>query len=526
MNTLAARLRRLGLSSCNAALFFPAALLASLFFGVAPARAASCESLASLSLPDTVITKAVVVPAGAFTPPPIVGPPPPVDFGPVSYTDLPAFCRVFATLKPTSDSDIRVEVWLPVSGWNGKFEAVGGGGWAGAISYSAMADAIRGGYATSSTDTGHQGASGKFALGHPEKLIDYAYRSEHEMTVEAKAITRAYYGSAPKYSYWNGCSTGGKQALTEAQRYPKDYNGIIAGAPANYMIHLHVFQVAIWDIAHKTPEAMIPPSKYPVIHAAVLNQCDALDGLKDGLIENPLLCHFNPKTIECRDGDEASCLTAAQVQTADAVYGPLRNPRTKQIIFPGLEPGSELGWNLALNAKEPLVAPDTFKYVVFKDANWDVRKLNLDSDVAYADKVDHGLNNAIDPNLGPFFAHGGKLIIYHGWADQLIAPGNTLNYYASVLKTVGTPAQQDMRLFMVPGMQHCRGGDGPNVFDMMPAISQWAEGGKAPTEVIAAHKTKEGKVDRTRPLCPYPQIAKYKGTGSIDDAANFVCAAK
>lgn len=501
-------------------------LLASLFFSVAPARAASCESLASLSLPDTTITKAEVVPAGAFKAPPAVGPPPPIDFGPVSYADLPAFCRVSATLKPTSDSDIRVEVWLPVSGWNGKYEAVGNGGWAGVISYSAMADAVRGGYATSSTDTGHEGATGTFALGHPEKVVDYAYRSEHEMTLKAKAVIQAFYGAAPHYSYWNGCSTGGKQALTEAQRYPGDYDGIIAGAPANYMIHLHAESIAIWQITHKTPEAMIPPAKYPAIHAAVLNECDALDGLKDGLIEDPKLCRFDPKVIECKDGDEPSCLTAAQVQTARAIYAPIVNPRTKAEIFPGLEPGSELGWALLAAAKEPLISADTFKYVIFKDPNWDYTKMNMDSDVAFADKEDNGLNNAINPDLKPFFAQGGKLIIYHGWADQLIAPGNTLNYYASVLKTTGAPAKQDIRVFMVPGMAHCRGGEGPNVFDMMPAISQWTEGGKPPVTVIAAHKTKEGTVDRTRPLCPYPQIAKYKGSGSVDEAANFVCAAQ
>lgn len=523
MKILVARLRRAGPGGGRAAFLFSAALFVGLFLIAAPARAASCESLTSLSLPDTTITKAEVVPAGAFKAPPPVGPAPPIDFGPVSYADLPAFCRVSATLKPTSDSDIQIEVWLPVSGWNGKYEGVGDGGWAGVISYSALADAIRGGYATSSTDTGHVGPTGTFALGHPEKIVDYAYRSEHEMTVKAKAIIAAFYGKPPHFSYWNGCSTGGKQALTEAQRYPKDYNGIIAGAPANYMIHLHVFQVAIWDIAHETPEAMIPPAKYPVLHAAVLEKCDTLDGLKDGLIENPVDCHFDPKTVECKSGDEPSCLTPAQVQTARAIYGPLENPRTKQVVFPGMEPGSELGWTLLVNAKEPLVAPDTFKYIVFKDPNWDISKLNLDSDVAYADKVDGGLNNAIIPNLAPFFANGGKLIIYHGWADQLIAPMNSVNYYHSVLKTVGAPAKQDMRLFMVPGMQHCRGGEGPNVFDMMPAISQWTEGGKPPAEVIAAHKTK-GTVDRTRPLCPYPQIAKYKGTGTIDEAANFVCA--
>ncbi|HEX4004092.1 MAG TPA: tannase/feruloyl esterase family alpha/beta hydrolase [Candidatus Acidoferrales bacterium] len=525
MEILKAGFRLVALSRSRALIVFSSAIVAAFFFAAAPAHAASCESLASLSLPNTTITKADLVPAGSFTPPAPVGPPPPIGAEAIDWAHLPAFCRVTATLKPTSDSDIRIEVWLPASGWNGKYEAVGGGGWAGVISYPDMNRAIVAGYATSSTDTGHVGATGTFALGHPEKVVDYAYRSEHEMTVKAKAIIAAFYGKPPHFSYWNGCSTGGKQGLTEAQRYPKDYDGIIAGAPANYMIHLHVFQVAIWDIAHKTPEAMIPAAKYPMLHAAVLNECDALDGLKDGLIEDPLRCHFNPKSIECKGGDEATCLTPAQVQTADAVYGPLRNPRTKQVIFPGLEPGSELGWTMIVNAKEPLVAPDTFKYIIFKDPNWDNMKLNLDSDVAYADKLDHGMNNAIDPNLNPFFAHGGKLILYHGWADQLIAPRNTLNYYASVLKTVGAPAKQDMRVFMVPGMQHCRGGEGPSAFDLMPAISQWTEGGKAPAEVIAAHKTK-GTTDRTRPLCPYPQIAKYKGSGSIDDAANFVCAMK
>jgi feruloyl esterase len=524
VNISVARLRGVGIGGCRTALVFSAALLASLFFAVAPAHAASCESLASLSLPHATITKAEVVPAGAFKAPPPAGPAPPIDFGQASYSDLPAFCRVAATLKPTSDSDIQIEVWLPVSAWNGKYEAVGGGGWAGVISYSAMADAIRGGYATSSTDTGHVGPTGTFALGHPEKVVDFAYRSEHDMTLKAKAVIQAFYGSAPHYSYWNGCSTGGKQGLTEAQRYPKDYNGIVAGAPANYMIHLHAESIAVWQITHKTPEAMIPPSKYPVIHEAVMKQCDTLDGLKDGLIENPMLCHFDPKVIQCKDGDGPSCLTAAQVESAREIYAPIRNPRTKQVIFPGLEPGSELGWALLAAAKTPMISTDTFKYVIFKNPNWDFRKMNMDSDVAYADKVDHGLNNAINPNLNPFFSDGGKLLLYHGWEDQLIAPGNTLNYYDSVLKTAGAPAKQDMRLFMVPGMQHCRGGEGPNDFDMMPAISQWTEGGKPPAEVIAAHKTK-GKVDRTRPLCPYPQIAKYKGSGSIDEAANFVCAA-
>ena len=296
---------------------FQSALLLTVF--AAPILAASCESLASLSLPDTTITKAESVAAGA--------------------NSLPAHCRVAATLKPSSDSDIKIEVWMPASGWNGKFQAVGNGGWSGAISTNSMQEALKSGYATSSTDTGHEGGSASFALGHPEKLTDYAWRSEHEMTVKAKAIIAAFYGSGPKVSYWNGCSAGGKQALKEAQKFPEDFDGIIAGAPGNNWTGRAIFTMWVAQAMHKDEAGYIPPEKYPLIHNAVLEACDALDGVKDGLIEDPTRCHFDPKVLECKNGDAGSCLTAAQVEGARKIYSGAINPRTEAANFSGARAG-------------------------------------------------------------------------------------------------------------------------------------------------------------------------------------------
>lgn len=505
-------------------LFFVGALVAAALVFASPAEAASCDSLKTLSLPDTTITIAEVVPAGAFTLPPgtPAGPP---GMPPPRFDNLLPFCRVAATLTPTSDSDIKIEVWMPVSGWNEKFQAVGGGGWAGAISYGALGQAVARDYASASTDTGHTGANGKFALSHPEKLIDYAYRSEHEMTLKAKAIIRAFYGSAPRLSYWNGCSTGGKQGLTEVQRYPNDYDGIIVGAPANYMTHLQISSIWVAQAVHKSPESALPPAKLPAIHKAVLDACDALDGVTDALIADPRRCHFDPSVLLCKGADDNSCLTAAQVKAVKQIYSPVVNPRTHKEIFPPQEPGAESAWSIP-TGPPPAVGIDYFRYVVFKNPDWDYLTLNFDSDVALADKVDNGLNNAINPDIRPFFSHGGKLLMYHGWADQLIAPGNSVNYYESVLRVAGGAAKtsDEIRLFMVPGMNHCRGGEGPNDFDAVGALEQWVEQKKAPDEIIASHRTK-GTVDRTRPLCPYPQVARYKGSGSIDEASNFACAA-
>jgi feruloyl esterase len=515
-------------------------LTSCVIFAFAPAMAATCDEMARFQMPDAKITSAQLVAAGSF-----VAPAPPADptakgkgkgkggdakakakGAPVNpYANLPEFCRVMATLTPSSDSDIKVEIWLPTNAnWNGKYQAVGNGGWAGVISYTAMATALGRGYATSSTDTGHVGGRGIFSLDHPEKLTDYAYRSEHEMAVKGKAVIQQFYGSPARLSYWVGCSTGGKQGLTEAQRYPEDFDGIIAGAPANYMIHLHAWSIWVSQAVHKTPESFIGDDQRRVLHDAALAACDAKDGLKDSLIDNPKKCKFDPSTVQCKAGATTGCLTPAQVAAAKMIYSPATNPRTKAEIFPPLEPGSEIGWN-GLAGEEPVaIAVDTFRYALFKNPEWDPMTLNFDRDIARADDIDNGLNNAINPDLSKFFASDGKLLMYHGWNDQLIAPGNSINYYNSVAKKLGGVSKIDpsMRLFMAPGMNHCNGGEGPNSFDAVTLLEQWVEQGKAPEKMVASHST-NGQVDRTRPLCPYPQVAKYDGSGSIDDASNFAC---
>ncbi len=496
----------------------------SLIFAPSIVAATSCEDLASIKLPDTTITLAQTVAAGEFVPPAAPGGrggfPGQADL----FKSLPAFCRVAATLKPSSDSDIKVEVWLPASGWNGKFEAEGNGGWAGVVSIPQMAAALRRGYATASTDTGHVGGTGSFAPGHPEKLADFGYRAVHEMTVKAKAIVNAYYGNAPKLSYWNGCSSGGREGLKEAQKFPSDFDGIIAGAPANYWTHLVTQSIWIGQAVHQEEASFIPQTKYRLIHDAALEACDARDAVKDGVIESPTQCKFDPAVLQCKAGDAATCLTSAQVEAARKIYAPATNPRTREVIFPGLMPGSEMGW-AGLAGPQPLsIATDHFKYVVFNDPSWDYKKLNFDSDVALTDKVDNGLINATDTNLKAFFSHGGKIIQYHGWNDQLISPLNSINYYQSVEKAMGGAGKvkHSYRLFMAPGMNHCAGGDGPSSFDAVKAIEEWVEKGQAPERIIASHMM-NGNADRTRPLCAYPQVAAYKGSGSTDDAANFVC---
>jgi feruloyl esterase len=491
------------------------------FLFVLPAlscAATSCEGLASTTLANATITAAARVDAGAFPAPPGRGP----NAGAV-YKTLPAFCRIAATLKPSSDSEIKIEVWMPVSGWNGKLESVGNGAWAGTISYPALATALAAGYAAASTDTGHTGNNPDFIMGHPEKVIDFAWRAVHEMTVASKALVSAYYGETAKYSYWNGCSTGGRQALAEAQRFPNDYDGIVAGAPANYVTHLQGSQVWTSAMTHKDEAGYIPPEKYAAIHKAVLEQCDALDGVKDGVIEDPTRCKFDPKVIECKGTDGPGCLTSPQVEVARKIYAGPASSAGKN-LFPGLEPGSEMGWATLSGPKTMDLALDTYRYLVYRDAKWDYLTFDAEKDLAQADKTISGLMNSVDPNLQPLFAHGGKLLQYHGWADPGIAPGNSVNYYKSVLEAMGGKAKVggSYRLFMVPGMGHCGGGDGTNTFDMVSALDQWVTAGKAPDQIVAS-RVVNGATVRTRPLCPYPQVATWKGSGSTDDASNFSC---
>jgi feruloyl esterase len=358
-------------------------------------------------------------------------------------------------------------------------------------------------------------------MGHPEKFIDFAYRAEHEMTVEAKALIKSFYGRAPQYSYWNGCSGGGREGLLQAARYPDEFDGIIAGDPAN--VSRNAWALWLANKTFKNAADIIPPSKYPMIHKAVLAACDANDGVKDGLIENPEACQVDFKKLECTGGDRPDCLTTPQVKTAQTMISPATD-RHGKIFFPRLEPGTELRWGRLGGGPVPAdLFLDEFRYVVYHNPDWDWRTFDLRRDATKASAVDRDIDE-LNPNLKAFAKHNGKLLLYHGWADQQVAPLSTVRFYNSVLETTGgkSNSAEWIRLFMVPGMGHCSGGEGPDAFDKIGALENWVEKGQAPVEIIASHHT-GGRVDRTRPLCPYPEVARYKGVGSIDEAANFSC---
>jgi feruloyl esterase len=476
--------------------------------GFAAAAQVACENLRAVKVEGMTVTLAENVKAG----------------GEAKYPKLAAFCRVTATLRPTNDSEIRIEVWMPdPAAWNGKYEGTGNGGWGGSIDVGAIASAVARGYTASSSDTGHTGGSASFAMGHPKKLADFGYRAVHGMTVASKALIAAHYGEGPKLAYFEGCSSGGRQALMEAQRFPEDYDGIVAGAATNNWTKMMFGRIWVGQATLSDPANYIPPAKYPMIHRAVLAACDAMDGVKDGVLNEPMKCHFDPAVLACKGADGTGCLTKEQVEAANRIYSPATNPRTGEVIFPPMERGSELVWARLAGGPQPIdLATEYFKYVVFEDPKWDFRTLDFDDDVAKALQQDGGVLNAVNPDLRPFFARGGKLITYQGWTDQQVMPENSINYYKSVVATVGAKADASYRLFMAPGMNHCGGGDGPNKFDILGALEAWREKGNAPDGIVASHAA-EGKVDRTRPLCAYPEVARYKGSGSTDDAANFAC---
>lgn len=274
---------------------------------------------------------------------------------------------------------------------------------------------------------------------------------------------------------------------------------------------------------HRDQASYIPPAKYPAIHHAALDACDAKDGVTDGVIDDPRLCRFDPAVLACTSGDTATCLTGPQVEAARRIYSPAINPRTKRDIFPALQPGSELAWSGLAGPQPAGEAVEFFQYVVYNDPTWDPRSIEFDSAADAADKAAAGVLNVTDPNLKPFFDRGGKLLMYHGWNDQLVAPLNSVNYYTRVAASLDADnAASSIRLFMMPGTNHCAGGDGPNTFDRMKVIEDWVEKNQPPARITSSHAT-NGTVDRTRPLCPYPQVARYTGTGSTDQAANFVC---
>lgn len=497
------------------------ALAAAGAFGGAQASAATaCEDLAKLALPETTVTLAQRVPAGAFTPP-----------GANQPLQVPALCRVAGTVAPA----IKFEVWLPEN-WNGRFQAVGGGGLAGIISYPAMAEAARAGYASSSTDTGHE-ASDSAWLSDRQRIIDYGYRAIHEMTVKAKAVIEDHYGNAPEYSYFNGCSTGGRQGLMEAQRFPDDYDGIVSGAPVNRFTHLHMGQLWTAHATLKKPGAVLAREDLTLVNDTVLEACDAADGVKDGFLTDPRTCSFDPGVLQCRSGRTEACLASEKIDALRLIYQGAVNPRTGAQIYAGLEPGGEgpqpnnPGWALIMNGREPFAIDNAvLGGMGFENPNWDWRTFDFDSDVDLVDNKLYGVLNAIDPDLRDFKAQGGKLIVYHGWNDPGVMPKQTLAYYDDVIEYAGKATGGDgkaftdeyLRLYMMPGMGHCRGGTGPDQADFMSALAAWVEEGKAPDRLVS-RAVRDGQTVMTRPICPHPQAAAYRGRGDTNDEANFEC---
>ena len=483
------------------------------------AALAPCDSLATLKFSDAVITAATIVPEG---PPPArgsgragTGGATPARGG-APPANIPAHCRVQVTLKPTSDSLINMELWLPLQNWNGKFLGAGNGGFAGSIQgrTNEMPDALRRGYATAGTDTGHQEPGGDWAIGHPEKVVDFAYRSTHEMTLKAKAIVKAFYERPAQYSYFKGCSTGGRMALMEAQRYPDDYDAIIAGSLANRHIHMWTAGVARSVELSRHPEGNLTADKATVVNRMITNTCDVL---KEGFLNDPRQCTVDFSKLLCAAGkDDDSCLTEAQLRTVNTFYGGVKNAKG-ELIFSGQALGNSIP---ALpGANRPPGSVFDIVRIAFNDPNLDWQKFDLDRDMPVIDKA-VGYVDAVNPDLGAFKKRGGKLLLTHGWADTGITPENTIWYYDAVLSKMGTSQSDWMRLFMAPGMGHCGGGPGVNTFDSIGALESWAEKGVAPDRMLGM-----GVDGFARPLCPYPQHAEYKGSGDLKDAANWTCAA-
>ena len=495
---------------------------------VAPPLAAqgtACAELATLTIPDVTVNGAAMVTGGSFTPP----------GSQAAISTLPGFCRVEATARPTRDSEIKIEVWIPsAEAWNGKFQGVGNGGYQGSISYPAMANALRRGYATASTDTGHTGDDVIFGKGHPEKVIDFGWRAIHVMTETAKLVVRNGAGRFPDKSYFVGCSSGGHQAMSEAQRFPDDYDGIIAGAPANNRIRQTFGFMWSWSATHRADgSAILDQAALSLVTQAAVAACDGGDGLKDGLIDDPRRCAFDPAALTCKGSATQACLTQEQVDAVKKVYDGAKNPRTGEQILTGWPRGSEgFGDNAIQSWRQYLTGPKepsrvgVFRYFLFHDPNWKLSSLDYERDLAYAEQQIPHLA-AVDTDLAPFKKSGGKLIMYAGWMDPVVPPQDNAAYYEAVAKKMGGYAntRDFFRLFTAPGMGHCAGGPGPNTFDALTALEAWVEKGVAPDKLIASHST-AGKVDRTRPLCAYPLVARYTGKGSVDEAANFACVAQ
>ena len=458
---------------------------------------------------------------------------------------VPAHCRVTGLISP----EIAFEVSLP-SKWNGRFYMIGNGGHAGealddAGRVAQRNQALQLGFAFAQTNTGHDARKepgGTFVMSNPQKAIDYAWRAVHLTAITAKDITKDYYGKAVSRAYWNSCSNGGRQGLLEAQRFPEDFDGIVANAP---WVDQTGFTIgAMWN-QKALSQAPVTPAKLALVADRVMATCDAVDGLKDGLIDDPRKCNFDPRrdVAACTAGaDNADCLTPAQAETIAKIYsGPMSNGKP---FFPGYMPGSEAvttglfgggtgsGWLNVIVSPQPdgkpadfNLAENTMRYLVFTppQPDYDYRTFNFDRDIHLLDQWSKQAD-AKNPDLSKFKKHGGKLLMTDGWADSILQPMASVNYYQQAVAKNGPATSDFFRLFMVPGMAHCAGGIGPDRHDPMTAVINWVEKDQAPVSMVAS-RVVDSKVVRTRPLCPYPQVARYSGQGSIDEAANFRCVA-
>lgn len=507
-------------------LILPGLLLAGVFPAAATTATASerdsCADLMKQKYANVTLVSAVFMDA----PEGFAAPSTPGMFGtPPGLKIMTPFCRVAGFIKPVPDSRIGFEVWMPpAEKWNDRYLAVGNPAFEGAIKYQGLAGALDKGYATGSTDTGHQDPGHKWAMGNPEALVDWTHRAVHETTVVAKRLIQAFYGRKTRYAYWDSCHNGGRQGLESAQRYPEDFDGIVAGDPAYYLTRLQAGSEYLNWVALKdgvNAPSFVPPAKYPVIHRAVLDACDAKDGVKDEAIEDPTRCKFDPASIQCAGADKASCLTAPQVETVRRIYaGAAFSDGTR--IYSGFEPGSELLWNAMLAGPEPLsINNDFFRYIAFENPDWDFRTFDVDADTRKIDARLGPVINSTETNLTDFKALGGKLLMYQSWNETWIPPRMATVYYNDVVKIMGEETGDFFRLFMIPDFGMCAG-TYPGVFDGLGAVRRWREEGIAPDQIITSYSA-GGKVYKRRPACPYPQTAIYKGSGDINDAANFRC---
>lgn len=483
----------------------------------APARQPNaCDALMSLKIPQGRVVATVSEPAQQFAVP-----------QPAGLLDLPAHCAVEGTASSGPDSWIRFALWMPIPRqWNGKMEAVGNAGYQGTIPYAALAEALARGYAALGADTGHTTPTGQypreslaFGAGHPAKIADWGEKSIHTIVLAAQPLVEHFEGRAAAHSYFVGCSTGGHQGLTEAQRYPKDFDGIVVGAPGNNRTRLNDGFLWRYVLNNARPEGTIPNAKLGMITRAAIASCDGQNGVHDGVIDDPRSCQFDPASLQCHGNDAKDCLTAAQVQTLRHLYEPAVSPRSHTEIYPAWPVGSESGWGPFINGSVPY-RMDYWTDWVF-DPKWDWRSMDWDRDVELADTKLGPVINATHPDLQPFAAAGGKLLIYQGWADPITSAYDTVATYEA-LRQHNPHSGRFARLYLIPGMGHCRGGEGTDDFDLLTTLEGWVERNEDPGTPVASRK-REGEPVRTRPLCAFPTQAVYRGSGSPDTAASFEC---